>query len=179
MALVIRTRAEPATLGLPVRTAVQEIDPDLPLFEVRTLTVALDRQRWFLAVFGTLFLVFAMAGLLIASVGIYAVVAQSTVRRTREIGIRMALGATAAGIVRLVLSRGLVQLGIGLVLGLAGAIASSQLLGKVGLLMGISPRDPLVFGAITGLLIVIGVFACWIPARRAAGLHPVTALRHE
>jgi predicted permease len=179
MALVIRTRSEPATLSLPVRSAVQEIDPDLPLFEVRSLPAALDRQRWFLAVFGTLFLVFAVAGLLIASVGIYAVVAQSTVRRTREIGIRMALGSTAAGIVRLVLSQGLVQLGIGLVLGLAGGFAASRLLDKVGFLMGTSPNDPLVFGAITGLLIGIGLLACWLPARRAAGLHPVTALRHE
>jgi predicted permease len=179
MALVIRTRSDPASLAAPVRAAVQAIDQDLPLFEVNSLPAALDHQRWFLAVFGTLFLVFALAGLLMASVGIYAVVAQSTVRRTREIGIRMALGATAAGIVRLVLSRGLTQLGIGLTLGLGGAIAATQLLEKVGFLVRVSPYDPVVFVSIVTLLLSIGVFACWLPARRAAALHPVRALRHE
>ena len=179
MALLLRTSSDPATLAAPVRAAVQSIDQDLPLFEVRTLPAALERERWFLSVFGSLFSVFALTGLLMASVGIYAVVAQSTARRTREIGIRMALGSTATGIVRLVLSRGLVQLGIGLVLGLVGAVMATQLLEKVGFLIRVSPHDPLVFGGITALLIAIGVLACWLPARRAAALHPVTALRHE
>jgi predicted permease len=179
MALVIRTRSDPAGLASPVRAVVQTLDQDLPLFAVNSLPAALDQQHWFLAVFGTLFLVFALAGLLMASVGIYAVVAQSTVRRTREIGIRMALGATAAGIIRLVLSRGLTQLGIGLVLGLGGAVAATQLLEKVGFLVRVSPLDPLVFGTVITLLVVIGVFACWLPARRASGLHPVQALRQE
>ncbi|MEO6005856.1 MAG: ABC transporter permease [Opitutus sp.] len=179
MALLLRTSADPTLLSTPVRATVQSIDQDLPLFDVRTLPAVLERERWFLSVFGTLFLVFALTGLLMASVGIYAVVAQSTVRRTREIGIRMALGATALGIVRLVLSRGLVQLAIGLVLGLAGAVAATRLLDRVGFLIAVSPQDPLVFGVITVLLLVIGLFACWLPARRAATLQPVTALRHE
>ena len=110
MGLVLRTSSDPGALAAPVRAAVQKIDQDLPLFDVRTLTTALERQRWFLVVFGTLFLSFALTGLLMASVGIYAVVAQATVRRTREIGIRMALGATATNIVRMVLARGLFQL---------------------------------------------------------------------
>ncbi|MEO7600020.1 MAG: ABC transporter permease [Opitutus sp.] len=179
MALLLRTTSDPAALAAPVRAAVQTIDADLPLFEVRSLPAALEKQRWFLSVFGTLFLVFALTGLLMASVGIYAVVAQSTVRRTREIGIRMALGSTARGILKLVLSRGLIQLGIGLVIGLAGAFTSTQLMGKVGFLINVSPNDPLVFTAITLLLTAIGAFACWLPARRAAALHPVSALRHE
>ena len=179
MALLLRTTSDPAALAAPVRSAVQAIEADLPLFEVRSLPAALDKQRWFLSVFGSLFLVFALTGLLMASVGIYAVVAQSTVRRTREIGIRVALGATSRGIIKLVLSRGLLQLGIGLVIGLAGAFASTQLMGKVVFLINVSPHDPLVFVAITLLLTAIGVFACWLPARRAAALHPVSALRHE
>ena len=179
MGVMLRSTSDPTLLAGQVRAAVQKIDPDLPLFEVRTLTAALDKQLWFLNVFGTLFSVFALTGLLMASVGIYAVVAQTTARRTREIGIRMALGATAANIARLVLSRGLVQLGLGLVLGLAGALAATRLLDKVGFLVGVSPHDPVVFVGITLLLIAIGLAACWLPARRAARIAPTEALRTE
>ena len=180
MAVLVRTTSDPAALAAPVRAAVQDIDQDLPLFEVGTLPMRLEHDRWFLTVFGTLFSVFALSGLTIAAVGIYAVVAQTTARRTREIGIRMALGSTAAGIVRLVLSRGLTQLVIGLVVGLAGAVGATHLLAKTGLVAGpVSPNDPLVFASLTLLLVAIGTFACWLPARRAAALHPVTALRHD
>ncbi|MEO7412586.1 MAG: FtsX-like permease family protein, partial [Opitutaceae bacterium] len=179
MGLLLRTASDPTTLAAPVRAIVQNLDQDLPLFEVRTLTAALGRQRWFLNVFGTLFGVFALSALLMASVGIYAVVAQSTARRTREIGIRMALGATAGGILRLVLSRGMTQLAIGLVLGLAGALGATRLMKAGGFVIQISPNDPLVFVSTSVLLVGIGIFACWLPARRAAALHPVKALRHE
>ena len=179
MGLLLRTSSDPVALANPVRTTVHKIDQDLPLFEVRTLTAALDKQRWFLSVFGTLFAVFACTGLLMASVGIYAVVAQTTARRTREIGIRMALGATGGNIARLVLSRGLFQLGLGLALGLGGAFASARLMGSVGFLIGVSPYDPAVFLGITVLLIAIGAAACWLPARRAARIAPTEALRTE
>jgi putative ABC transport system permease protein len=179
MALLLRTSGDPTALAGAVRATVQKLDADLPLSEVATLPAALDRQRWYLRVFGSLFFTFAAIGLLMASVGIYAVVAQSTARRTREIGIRMALGSTAAGILRLVLSRGLTQLLLGLVLGLVGAFGATRVLAQNGFLFLISPNDPLVFVAITGLLIAIGAFACWLPARRAAALHPVKALRCE
>ena len=180
MGLLLRTSSDPAALAAPVRAAVQKVDPDLPLFDVRTLTAALDKSRWFLSVFGTMFAVFALTALLMASVGIYAVVAQTTARRTREIGIRMALGATAANIARLVLSRGLLQLGLGLVLGLGGAFAATRLLDNVGFLIGgVSAHDPLVFTGITALLIMIGVAACWLPARKAARIAPTEALRTE
>jgi predicted permease len=179
MGLLVRTSSDPAALTMPVRQAVQKIDPDLPLFEVRTLTAALDKSRWFLSVFGTMFAVFALTALLMASVGIYAVVAQTTARRTREIGIRMALGATGAQIARLVLSRGFIQLGSGLVLGLGGAYAATHLLEEVGFLMGVSARDPLVFGGIVVLLTIIGIAACWLPARRATKIAPTEALRTE
>jgi ABC-type antimicrobial peptide transport system permease subunit len=122
---------------------------------------------------------FAVIALLMASVGLYAMVAQATGRRTREIGIRMALGATAPAIMRLVLARGLAQLGIGLVLGLGGALVATQLLGKMRMLVRVSPRDPVVLAAVALLLLSIGILACWLPARRAAALHPVVALREE
>jgi len=179
MGLLLRTELDPATLAGPVRATVQGLDQDLPLFDVRTLTAALAKQRWFLVVFGTLFSVFALTGLLMASVGIYAVVAQATLRRTREIGIRMALGATAANIARLVLTRGFIQLGLGLVLGLGGALGTTHLLASTPLFGGVSPRDPLVFAGITALLTAIGIAACWLPARRATRIAPTEALRTE
>jgi predicted permease len=175
--VLLHTHGDPTALVPSVRAAIQEIDPDLPLFEVRTLRAAIERDSWFLAVFGTLFFTFALVALLMASVGLYAVVAQNTARRTREIGIRMALGATAANVVLLMLSRGVVQLALGLVLGLAGAFAATRLLDSfLGL---VSPSDPTVFAAITVLLTAVGLFACWLPARRAARVAPTEALRTE
>jgi predicted permease len=179
MGLLMRVSSNPAGLTGPVRAAVQKIDPDLPVFEARPLTAALDRQHWFLGVFGTLFGVFAATGLVMASVGIYAVVAQTTARRTKEIGIRMALGSTAGRIARLVLSRGISQLAIGLAAGLVGAIGVTRLMGSVGLVTQVSPRDPGVFIATVALLFGIGAFACWLPARRASRIKPLEALRNE
>lgn len=177
LALVVRTTGDPAALSPLVRSAVQELDQDLPLFDVRTLRQALARQTWFLVVFGSLFLTFALVALLMASIGLYAVVAQATARRTREIGIRMALGASAARILQLVLARGLVQLGLGLVLGLGGAYASTRLMRDM--IGAVSPQDPTTFALVTALLVAVGLLACLLPARRAAALHPVAALRQE
>ncbi len=177
MALLVRSPGNPALLTTAVRTTVQSLDQDLPLNDVRLLAGAIERNRWFLVVFGTLFSVFGFIGLLMAAVGIYAVIAQSTGRRTREIGVRMALGATSGNILALILSRGIWQLAIGLAVGLAAAIPAVKLVAKVGL--RISPTDPLAFGAIIAILVSVGVFACWLPARRAAGLDPVKAIRYE
>jgi predicted permease len=179
MGLVLRTRSDPTTLVAPLRVLVQEMDQDLPIFDTRTLTAAVAKNFWYLRVFGTLFAVLAAAGLLVASIGIYATVAQSTARRTREIGIRMSLGATGVNIARLVLSRGLGQLLIGLGLGLFGAFASTRLLDNTGFLVGISAHDPFVFAAIVILLLFIGAAACWVPARRASRIASVEALRTE
>ena len=179
MTLIIRTSGDPATLAAPVRSTVQQLDQDLPLFDMRTMNAAVERSYWHLVVFGSLFLSFAVIALLMASVGLYAVIAQATARRTREIGIRMALGATAERIIQLVLKRGLMQLGIGLLLGLGGAFAATQVLSKTRMLVRVSPHDPLVFTVVPVLLVTVGILACWFPARRAAALHPVKALRYE
>jgi ABC-type antimicrobial peptide transport system permease subunit len=114
-----------------------------------------------------------------ASVGIYAVVAQVTARRTREIGIRMAPGATASGVERLVLSRGLAQLLVGLLLGLGGAVGTIKLLASTGLLYRASSSDPIVLAGISVVLVSVGGFACWLPARRAANVNPMVALKCE
>ncbi len=178
MTLILRTPVNPAALAPLVRSALRDVDAELPLYDLRTLQEALDRNRWFLAVFGTLFFAFALIALLMASIGLYAVVAQATARRTREIGIRMALGSSTGGILRLVLSRGLGQLGVGLVLGLAGAVAFARLISGE-FLIGVSPQDPLVFGVVTVMLVAVGLLACWLPARRAARINPTEALRTE
>ena len=177
MTLVIRTSAEPGAVASAMRAEVQRLDQDLAVFDIRSLREAQRRQFWFLRVFGTFFGVFAVVALLMASVGIYAVMAQSTGRRRQEIGVRMTLGATSHMIMRLTLARGMKQLGAGLALGIAGAFAATRLLGS--LLVQVSPTDPVVFVSVPLPLVAVGLFACWLPARRAAALHPVKALRYE
>ena len=113
MTIVLRSSGDPAALAAPLRAAMRQIDPDRALSNVRTLEEASYRQGWYLRVFGSMFLIFAAGALLLASIGIYAVVAQTTARRTQEIGVRMAMGATSPRIQRLVIARGLKQLAVG------------------------------------------------------------------
>jgi predicted permease len=177
MAILVRSASSPKALTSAVRNAVQNLDQDLPLSDVRTLTEAVEHDQWYLRLFGSLFLTFALIALLIASVGIYAVIAQSTAARTQEIGVRMALGATSRRVLRMVLTRGAMQLGAGLAIGLAVAFPAARLMKNI--LTRVSPQDPIVFAAVSAVLIVVGVFACWLPARKAAALDPVKAIRYE
>jgi putative ABC transport system permease protein len=177
MTIVLRASGNPAALAAPLRAAMREIDPDRALANVRTLEEVAYRQGWYLRVFGTMFLIFAAGALLLASIGIYAVVAQTILRRTQEIGVRMAMGATSQRIQRLVIGRGLKQLAAGTALGLAIAVAVTRLMGE--LLYGVSPTDPVVFSSVIGIIALVGLMACWLPARRAAALDPLRALRHN
>jgi ABC-type antimicrobial peptide transport system permease subunit len=178
MTVVLRSKGgDPTALTAPLRAALRQIDPDRALANVMTLEAAQYRDGWYLRVFGSMFLIFAAGALLLASLGIYAVVAQTTARRTQEIGVRMAMGATAPLIQRLVVSRGLKQLAVGTTLGLVIAFGVTRLMGV--LLYGVSPTDPLVFSAVVGIIAVVGFVACWLPARKATGLDPLKALRHE
>ena len=177
LAILLRTAGNPANAAGALRATVQGLDEDLPLYELRTMTESLDRQFWFLRVFGSLFGTFALIALLMASVGIYAVMAQATSRRTQEIGVRMALGATSRNILALVLRRGLWQLAAGLLLGLGAAYPAARLMTRLPL--GVSASDPLVLGSVSLALAAVGAFACWLPARRAATLDPLNAIRYE
>jgi ABC-type antimicrobial peptide transport system permease subunit len=174
MTLAIEGSGDPSG---PVRAAVQSLDAELPLRDVSSLSAALEHQTWFLRVFGKIFGSFAFIGMVMASVGIYAVIAHAGSQRTQEIGVRMALGASVRSILMLMMKRGLWQIGAGLALGLALAIPAVRLL--TALPLGVSTADPMVFLAVASVLVSVGVFACWLPARRAATLDPVKAIRYE
>ncbi len=175
--LAVRTSGDAASLANVVRQRVQRVDADLALFDVKTIDELLAAQRWPYRVFGTLFFVFALMALLMASVGLYAVMSQATGRRTREIGIRMALGATPAGILQTVMRRGVIQLAVGLGAGVVAAAATTRAM-RV-LLIGVQPNDPMTFVVSAGLLMIVGSVACWLPARRASAVAPVEALAHQ
>lgn len=174
MSLMAESASDPSAA---VRSAVQTLDQELPLRDVSSLSDALEHQTWFLRLFGKLFGSFAFIGLVMASVGIYAVIAQASSSRTQEIGVRMALGASVRNILLLIMRRGLWQIATGLILGLAAAIPAMRIMAALPL--GVSTSDPTVFFMVATVLVAVGLFACWLPARRAAGLDPVQAIRYE
>lgn len=172
--IVVESTANPTAA---VRDAVASLDHDLPLRDVYFLNQAVEHQTWYLHVFSKIFMGFAFIGLLMAAVGIYAVLAQATNQRTQEIGIRIALGASLRNIMLLVMRRGFWQIGLGLALGLAAAFPAARLMASLPI--GVSPTDPAVFIAVATVLVLVGLIACWLPARRAAAMDPVTAIRCE
>lgn len=175
--VAVRTHGDPVALVRSVRAAVAGVDPDLPVFGETSLTDAIERPLWFIRVFGALFTVFGAAALLLALVGVYAVVALSVGHRSRELGIRIALGASPGRVVRMILAQGATQVAMGLVPGLALAAAAAPMLSAV--LLGVRPRDPVVFGAVGLALAAAGTLACALPAIRAARVDPMQAMRQE
>jgi putative ABC transport system permease protein len=174
--VLIRSRLDPVAVMNAVRREVQQIDPDQPVLTVRTIEQQMKEATWPYRIFGTLFALFALIALVLSAVGLYAVMAYSVTQRTAEIGVRMALGADRRRVSWLVLRRGLVQLAIGLSLGLVGAYVSSQVLTEL-LASGVTPHDPLTFAAISLILMAVAVAACLIPAHRASRIDPLVALR--
>jgi predicted permease len=175
--LMVRSRLEPGAVMSEVRRAVQSIDQDQPVFTIQTVAQTLARQTWPFRVFGTLFALFAVIALTLSAVGLYAVMAYSVTQRTQEIGVRMALGAGQNQVLWLVLRRGLLQIAIGVTIGLTGAMFASKALGS--LLVQVTPRDPATFAGISTLLVLVAIAACVIPARRASRVDPLVALRTE
>jgi predicted permease len=177
MTYQIRTHSSEATLVPALRRIVQQADPDLPLIDIRTEREQIDATMQTERTLATLTAAFGMMALLLASVGIYGMMAFSVARRTNEIGIRMALGARSAQVMRMVLSEAGWMTTIGIVAGLGGALA----LGRVvtSLLYGLKPWDPATLGSAAVVLALVALAASWIPARRAARIDPMQALRHE
>jgi predicted permease len=173
--MTVRTSGPSLAITPQVRAAVASLNADLPIYWVYSMEEALARPTWFIRVFGTMFMIFGLIALFLAGIGLYAVMAFSVSRRTREVGIRMALGASGANVVRMILQQGLVQIGIGLVAGLGLAALVSRLLSVV--LFDVQPRDPVVFGGVIAVLAGAGLLACLIPARRAVAVDPLVALR--
>jgi putative ABC transport system permease protein len=178
LTLVARTvSSNPLSLAPSIRRRIWSVDKNLPLFDIRSMEEVIDRRTA-----GPRSLAKVMGGpaaiaLLMAALGLYGVLAFSVSQRTGEIGIRMALGARPADILNLVLRQGVLLLATGLVLGLAGALAVTRLL--TSLLSGVSATDPATFLAVGGILLAVAMLACYVPARRAARVEPMAALRYE
>jgi putative ABC transport system permease protein len=177
MTLVIRSALPPRELLPAVRAAVQSLDRDAPVSDVITLEQAVEEQfaapRFYLSLMGG----FALLALILAAVGIYGVMSYSVARRSHEIGIRLALGADRRDAFRLVVGQGLRLAALGGVAGVIGALALSRFIQS--LLFGVGPSDPLTFAAVAVLLTLVALVAAAIPARRAARVNPIVALRSE
>jgi putative ABC transport system permease protein len=177
MQLVVKTASSPLSLARPVRNVVAKLDKAVPVSDVMTmqqrLSASLVRRRFSMVLLS----VFALLALALAAVGISGVISYSVVRRTHEIGIRMALGAQKSDILRMVAGQGLKLALIGVAVGIAGALAVTPFLAS--LLYGVKPTDPLTFVAVSLILIAVALLACYIPARRAAKVDPMVALRYE
>jgi ABC-type antimicrobial peptide transport system permease subunit len=177
MTIVARTGLDPRTLIEPAKAAVWTIDPLQTFYRTATLDELVGRtlvtRRFALLVLAG----FTGLALLLAAAGLYGVLSAVVSQYRREIGVRMALGARAADIARLILARGLVVAGVGVVLGLAGAISGSRLL--AGFLYGVTPLDPAALGGGAVLMLAVACAGCYAPARRAARQDPVEVLRVE
>ncbi|MGE0160349.1 MAG: ABC transporter permease [Gemmatimonadales bacterium] len=177
VSLLVRSDGDQAAVTEVLRSAMRAAEPDVPLYDIMPFEDNLALQRWPFRVFGTLFAVFAGIALTLSAVGLYSVTTHSVVQRVREFGIRASLGAEPQTISWLALRRVLGQLAIGLPLGALGAFGVGRLLES--LLVQTSPRDPLTLGAVVLVMVLVATVACLIPARRAARIDPVTALRIE
>ena len=178
MTLVARTRTQPLALTAAIRSEIQAIDRDQPVFDVKSMAQVRDRMVMPFRVLGALMSGFGVFALILAATGIYGVMAYAVSQRTREIGVRMALGAKRGDILKLlVVGQGMWMTAIGIIIGLAGAIGLTQVL--KGMLFGVSAIELTTFAGVTLLLAVVSLLACYIPARRAAKVDPMVALRYE
>ncbi len=177
VAIAVRVRGgRPLDIGGAVREAAFRLDPDVPLYEVKDMPHLVEDNSWFYGMGAGIMGACGVSALLLASIGLYGVIAFSVTRRAREFGIRMAVGASPAHVIRLVL-RQTGSLALGMIMGLVLALALAR--GVSSLLFGVSPNDPLVFSGVALTLAVVGLIATLVPAVRAAGIDPLSALRAE
>ncbi|HEX5724091.1 MAG TPA: ABC transporter permease [Longimicrobiaceae bacterium] len=177
MTLMVRTSVDPAGAAGPVRQALREMDPTVPVFDVRTMDEYRAYTTWDKRIMGEVFGMFGMLALVLAAVGVYGVMAYAVSQRYHEIGIRVALGAQRRHVMRLVVGEGAVLAAIGVALGLVGAFGVSRVMASV--LYGVSPSDPVAFLLVPVLLAGVALLASWLPARRATRIDPMVALRAE
>ena len=177
MTLVVRPDGNFAAVAGSLRRALSEVSPDVSVREIKTAQVQLERGLVQERLLATLSGFYAPLALLLAALGLYGVLAYGVTQRTREIGIRVALGAQRRHVFRLVLHQGMRLVMIGVLVGLGGAFALTKLLHS--LLFGIRPNDPFIFAMIPVLLAAVAILACYLPARRAANVDPMEALRYE
>ncbi len=175
--IAVRTRSDPAAMTSFVRSAVTSLDPELALYEVETMARVIERQTSFYTIFGTFFMAFGICALLLAAAGLYGVMSFAVTQRTREMGVRVALGAPGGQLIMLIMRKTLVQLAAGLALGLALALLVSGALQPV--LYHVSPRDRFVFAAVLITLAAASLVASFLPARRVTRIDPVIALANE
>jgi putative ABC transport system permease protein len=177
MALVLRSKGTPLSLTKTLRDAVHDVDPALPVYQVMTMSDRLSNSVSSQRLNLVLLCSFAALALLLAAIGVYGVISYVVTGRTHEVGIRMALGARRVDVVSLFIKQGMTLVMIGVALGLFGALALTQLM--TSLLFGVAPDDPITFSGVAMLLSFIALLACYLPARRAAKVDPLVALRHE
>jgi predicted permease len=177
MFIAARTHVPPSALAVAFRHKVQDLDEYLPVYEVRTLENRLAQNRLSVSLVGGMFSVFAGVALVLASVGLYAVIAHSVSQRTQEIGVRMAIGGARRDILRLVYAQGMRPLALGMAIGLPAAFGLTHVLGTI--LVGVSPGDPVTFAIVVLVLTAAGVLGCAVPAHRAIRVDPIVALRYE
>jgi putative ABC transport system permease protein len=177
MWLVVRGKGDARALIPAVKAAIWSVDKDQPIVRIATMDELLARSDAVRSFASILFEVFAALALVLAAIGVYGLLAGHVAERTREIGVRMALGATRAQVMRFVLNQSLALTAVGMALGLAGAAATTRYLQS--LLFGVTPLDPLTFAGVAALVAVVATFAAYVPARRAAGVDPLVALHCE
>jgi ABC-type antimicrobial peptide transport system permease subunit len=177
MALVMRASVDPRSLVAAIRTEVKAIDPRVPIFGVKTMDEHKTYALWAPNMAASFSLAFGVVAILLSAVGLYSVMAYIVSQRTREVGIRMALGANRADVMKLITRQGMKLAAVGVVIGLLMALALAQVLSS--LLIGVSGYDVTTFLLVPTLLAAVALLACYLPARRATKVDPLVALRYE
>jgi putative ABC transport system permease protein len=177
MRLIVRSTLDESSIAAAVRSAVSEVDPGQPIYAVQTMNLVIENTVRDKNVNTTLLTVFAGVSLLLAVIGVYGVMSYTVAQHTREIGIRMALGAQPRAILKLVVGRGLVLVSAGAVIGVLASFGLTRFIENM--LFGVTPTDPLTFTAIVLLLGLVALLACLIPAQRAMRVDPIVVLRHQ